>query len=265
MDFLMDSWVFREVMRPVIDIGLLAFLIYKAYNILEETQAVQLFKGAAFLGFIYVLAWFFKLSTLFWILNVLAPGILIVVAIVFQPELRSIFTRIGQRRFLPLQRRGGFFQLDAVLGAAELLAGQKRGALIVFVRNVGLKDIIAKGTMLNADLSSSLIVTIFGHDTPLHDGALVIQRGRLVAAGCVLPLSRQSDVERSFGTRHKAALGLVEQTDAVVLVVSEETGALSLAYDSRLFYSLSTEEIHRRLKHLLYLRQEGSSDEGRAL
>jgi len=262
MEGLIDSWALREIIRPFIDIALLAFLIYKAYNIMEETQAIQLLKGASLLALVYVAAWFLQLSTLLWILNLLAPGIFIGIAIVFQPELRSIFTRIGQRDFLRLQTRSRSLQMDSILGAAEVLSGQKRGALIVFSRNVGLKNIIDTGTKLNASLSSSLIITIFGHDTPLHDGALVIQNGGIVAAGCFLPLSRQADIRRSFGTRHRAALGLAEETDAVVLVVSEETGALSLAYDSHIFYALTLDEVRFRLRQLLNLRDEPGDETG---
>lgn len=262
MDWLMDSWVLQELIRPFVDIALLAFLIYKAYSILEETQAIQLLKGASVLAMIYVSAWLLKLDTLLWILNMLAPGIFIGFAIVFQPELRSIFTRIGQRDLFKIQSRSRTLQMDSITGAAEVLSGQRRGALIVFSRNVGLKNIIDTGTKLNAEMSSSLIITIFGHDTPLHDGALVVQNGRIVAAGCFLPLSRQPDIRRSFGTRHRAALGLAEETDAVVLVVSEETGALSLAYDSHIFYGLSLEEIRYRLRQLLNLREDSLEEAG---
>ena len=262
MDWLMDTWFLEEVLRPFIDIALLAFLIYKAYSIMEETQAIQLLKGASLLGLVYMAAWLLKLNTLLWILNMLAPGIFIGLAIVFQPELRSIFTRIGQRSLFKIQSRTRSLQMDAVTGAAEVLSGQRRGALIVFSRNVGLKNIVDTGTKLNADLSSSLIITIFGHDTPLHDGALVVQNGKITAAGCFLPLSRQPDIRRSFGTRHRAALGLAEETDAVVLVVSEETGALSLAYDSHIFYALSLEEIRYRLRQLLNLREDSLEEAG---
>lgn len=262
MEGLINSWVLRELISPAIDIGLLAFLIYKAYNVMEETQAIQLLKGASLLALVYVAAWFLQLSTLLWILNLLAPGLFIGVAIVFQPELRSIFTRIGQRDFFRLQARTRSLQMDSILGAAEVLSGQKRGALVVFSRNVGLKNIIDTGTKLNADLTSALIITIFGHDTPLHDGALVIQNGEIVSAGCFLPLSRQADIRRSFGTRHRAALGLAEETDAVVLVVSEETGALSLAYDSHIFYALTLDEVRFRLRQLLNLREDPNEDGG---
>ncbi len=262
MDWLMNTWILDEVVRPFIDIALLAFLLYKAYSIMEETQAIQLLKGASILALVYLAAWLLKLNTLLWILNMLAPGIFIGVAIVFQPELRSIFTRIGQRDLFKIQSRNRSLQMDAITGAAEVLSGKRRGALIVFSRNVGLKNIIDTGTKLNADMSSSLLITIFGHDTPLHDGAVVVQNGRIAAAGCFLPLSRQPDIRRSFGTRHRAALGLAEETDAVVLVVSEETGALSLAYDSHIFYALSTEEIRHRLRQLLNLREDSLEESG---
>ena len=123
--------------------------------------------------------------------------------------------------------------------------------LVVFIRQNTLKDISETGTRLNADLSSSLLVTIFGHDTPLHDGAVIIQGGRIIAAGCFLPLSEQQDIRKTFGTRHRAALGLSEETDAVILIVSEETGAISLAYDSKLYYDLTSVEITRQLENLL--------------
>ena len=136
----------------------------------------------------------------------------------------------------------------------EVLAEQKRGALIVFARNVGLKNIIDTGTKINADLTSSLIITIFAFDTPLHDGAVIVSRGKILAAGCFLPLSRQVFIQKSFGTRHRAALGQAEESDAVILVVSEETGAVSLAYDSNIFYDMTLKEVGRTLRHLLEIR-----------
>ena len=126
----------------------------------------------------------------------------------------------------------------------------------MFTRKVGLKNVIETGTRLNADLSSSLILSAFGYDTPLHDGAMFIQSGKIVAAGCFLPLSEQADIRRSFGTRHRAALGLTEVSDAIVIVVSEETGAISLAFDGKLFYDLSLEEVRRNVKRLLNVREE---------
>jgi len=255
--FLKDFPIFGDFILPAVDIILLAYLLYKLYQILEETRAVQLLRGAVILALVYAVAWLLQLSTLLWILEILAPGLFIGVAIVFQPELRNIIARIGQRELFRGKSRQKPFQVEAVLNAAEVLAGRKRGALVVFGRKTGMKNIIDTGTGINADLSSSLILTIFGHDGPLHDGAAVVQGGKLVAAGCFLPLSNQPDIRRSFGTRHRAALGLAEETDAVVLAISEETGALTLAYDGNIFYDLDEEEIRRRLHELLGL---GSAD-----
>jgi len=259
--FLKDIPVFSNLILPVLDILLLAYLLFKVYDILEETRAIQLLRGAVILALVYALAWFFQLSTLLWILEKIAPGLFIGVAIVFQPELRSIFARIGQRELFRRKTRQEPLHVEAVINAAEVLAGEKRGAMIVFSREVGLKNVIEMGVAINAEPSSALIISIFGFDGPLHDGAVVIQKGRLVAAGCWLPLSSQSDISRSFGTRHRAALGLAEETDAIVLIVSEETGALSLAYDGSIFYDISSEEIKLRLHELLGIRS-GNLNEG---
>ena len=137
-----------------------------------------------------------------------------------------------------------------------MLSKQKRGMLAVFIRHTKVDNYMQSGTRLNADLSSNLLVTIFGMDTPLHDGACFIQGGKLVAAGCFLPLSEVYDIKKTFGTRHRAALGLSELTDAVVLVVSEETGAISLAYDSKLHYDLSMTELTKTLENLLEITPE---------
>lgn len=242
-----------DLIRPVLDVGILSFILYKAYGIVVKTHGMQILKGALILGFIYGLALFLNLETLLWILNILAPGLLVGFAIVFQPELRKIVLKIGQGDWFKMRNRSKHSYVDSVLIAAEMLSKQRRGMLAVFVRKTGLKDIMETGTKLNAELSSSLLVTIFGHDTPLHDGASIIQGGKVIAAGCFLPLSEQYDIKKTFGTRHRAALGLSEETDAVVLVVSEETGAISLAYDSKLHYDLSMDQLTQILESQLDL------------
>ncbi|WP_304221774.1 diadenylate cyclase CdaA [Gracilinema caldarium] len=264
------EWIQRLVaiyntLRPLLDIIILAFLVYKGYDLLVKTQAIQLVKGAGFLVLLYGFAYFFRLSTLQWVLNLLAPGLFIAIAIVFQPELRKIIMRLGQGDLFHINAKQRLSQIDAAVTAADLLSKQKRGALMVFPRKINIKGIIDTGTRLNAELSSSLIVTIFAYDGPLHDGAIVIQNGHILAAGVFLPLSEQQDIRKSFGTRHRAALGVSEQSDAVVLVVSEETGAISLAYEGRLYYDLSLLEILRTMKKLLEdenpLLEEGSAEE----
>jgi diadenylate cyclase len=237
-----------DLVRPILDILLLAFLLYKAYDLLIKTQAAQLIKGAIFLALVYGAAVLFRLNTLEWLLRSLTPGLFIAVAVVFQPELRRLFIRLGQGELFRADSRPRLGLLEAVVTAAEILSGEKRGMLVVFTRKVNIKNIIETGTRLNADISSSLLVTIFEFDTPLHDGAVVIQNNRIVSAGCILPVSEQSNIKKSFGTRHRAALGMSEQSDAVILVVSEETGAISIMYDGQIFYDLSPIEVTRKIK-----------------
>jgi len=250
------SWFQRileiyDFIRPVLDVALLTFILYKAYELLEKTQALPLVKGAGFLALVYGIAYLFNLTTLRWVLSIAAPGLFIAIAIVFQPELRKIFMRLGQAEFFRPNITVHIGKLDAVVTAAELLAEQRRGMLVVFPRKINLKNIMDTGTRINAEISSSLIVAIFQFDGPLHDGSLVIQNGKIISAGCFLPLSERQDIRKNFGTRHRASLGMAEQSDAVVLVVSEETGAISLAYDAKLYYDLSSIEVTRKLKELL--------------
>jgi len=240
-----------DQIRPIIDIALLAFIIYKGYELLEKTQALPLVKGAAFLALVYGIAWLFKLTTLQWVLTMIAPGLFIAIAIVFQPELRKIFMRLGQTDIFRPNAAAYTGKLDAVITAAELLSQRNRGMLIVFPRKINLKHIIDTGTKLNAEISSSLIIAIFEFDGPLHDGAMVIQNGKITAASCFLPLSERQDIRKNFGTRHRASLGMAEQSDAVILVVSEETGAVSLAYDAKLYYDMSVSDVTRKLMELL--------------
>ena len=242
-----------------LDILFLAFLIYQVYRILIKSQATQLLHGLVYLGLIYIIASILKLKTVLWIVDGLGMVIIIVIAIVFQPELRKIFTRLA---------RGGFFKtsisfnsnVENILEASKILSESKRGALVVFERKVGLKEIIDSGTELNSEISSNLLVTIFQYDTALHDGAVIVRNGKIASAGCFLPLSEQSDIKKSFGTRHRAALGATESSDAIVLIVSEESGAVSLAYEGNLYYDLSAKEIKSTLLEYLEEKSLGSED-----
>ncbi|MFW5684109.1 MAG: diadenylate cyclase, partial [Spirochaetota bacterium] len=182
MDWLNDIWALRTIVLPALDVLILAFLIYKGYQVLVQTRAVPLIKGAVLVLLTYGVAYFLNLDTLRTLLDLLAPSLVIALAVIFQPELRKIFTRIGQGRILRLAGRSEFEELDAVMTAAEVLAYRKRGALVVFVRNVGQKNIIETGTRIDAVVSSPLLLTIFSHDTALHDGAAVVDEGKLVAA-----------------------------------------------------------------------------------
>ena len=244
-------WAVYNAVRPCLDIAILAFVLYKAYQVIISTNSIQILRGIVIIAVAYMTARILHLETLLWILSSLAPGFFVVFAVVFQPEIRKMFLRLGQKEWFSFGNRSRHSYVDSVLIAAEILSKQKRGMLAVFVRHTKLDDIAKTGTRINADLSSSLLVTIFGHDTPLHDGACLIQGGKVLAAGCFLPLSEQYDIKKTFGTRHRASLGLAETTDAVILVVSEETGAISLSYDSRLHYNLSMKELMETLVYLL--------------
>lgn len=240
-----------DFIRPVLDIGSITFLLYKAYQLITKTNAIQLIRAAVVVVLSYAVAVILQLRTLLWIFSVIAPGLMMAFAIVFQPELRKVFLKLGQAEWFTFGSRAKHSYVDSVLIAAEMLSKQKRGMLAVFMRRTKLDNILSTGTRLNADLSSSLLVTIFGHNTPLHDGACFIQGGKILAAGCFLPVSEQYDIKKTFGTRHRAALGLCEVSDCVVLVVSEETGAYSLAYDSKLHYDLTMDQVTRILERQL--------------
>ena len=240
-----------EFISPIIDVGILTFILYKAFELITKTNGMQILKAAVILLVAYVVVYLLNLDTLKWIFDIIAQGLIISFVIVFQPEIRKIFLRLGQTEWFAFGSRSKHTYVDSVLIAAEMLSKQKRGMLAVFLRHTKLENIIDTGTRLNADLSSSLLVTIFAHDTALHDGACFIQDGKIIAAGCFLPLSEQYDIKKTFGTRHRAALGLSEVSDSVVLVVSEETGAISLAYDSKLHYDLTMEQLTRILENQL--------------
>ncbi|MBO4858035.1 MAG: diadenylate cyclase CdaA [Treponema sp.] len=245
-----------DYVRPVFDILILTFLLYKAYDFMAKTNSIQILKSVIIVVIAWVIAILFKLDTILWLLSVVAPGLVIAFAVIFQPEIRKLFLRIGQSSWFAFGKRSKHTYVDSVLLAAEMLSKERRGMLAVFMRHTKLDNYMQAGTKLNADLSSSLLVTIYGKDTPLHDGACFIQGGKIIAAGCFLPLSEEYTIKKTFGSRHRAALGLSEVCDAVVLVVSEETGAISLAYDSKLNYDLKIPEITKILENLLEITPE---------
>ncbi len=250
-----------DYIRPVLDVGLLTFLLFEAYQIITKTNAMQLIKAAIIVGIAYGFVALLDLKTLKWIFDLIAPGIIMAAAIVFQPELRKIFLKLGQTQWFTAGKHTKHTYVDQVVIAAQMLSQQRRGMLVVFLRQTKMEDIMKTGTFINADLTSNLLVTIFGHDTPLHDGACFVKGGKLISAGCFLPLSQQYDIRKTFGTRHRAALGLSEVSDAVILVVSEETGAFSLAYDSKLHYDLSIEQVTNILENELDITPEAKKIE----
>lgn len=238
-----------SILAPIIEISALSYVFYRFYTAVAETKAQQIARIVFALFAIYGASYLLQLRTFLWLYRYLTIPAVIFICVVYQPELRRAFTQMfsGRGRLFRMGAQTAAEQIDIILNACNVLVSKNRGALIVFTRHLGIKGVVDTGTRLNADLSSALILTVFDHDTPLHDGAMIIQGNKIVAAGCYLPLSEQTDIKKSFGTRHRAALGLAEESDAIVLIVSEETGAISLTYNANLYYDLDTPTVKRML------------------
>lgn len=253
MEFTQEMAFFDSYIRPVLDIALMAYLLYQLYDIIEKTRALQIIKIIVYMAALYTAAYLLKLDTVLWVYARMTPAAVVILAIIYQPELRRAFTNIssGSSGIFRIVNKTSTEQIETVLNAMQVLSSKGRGALLVFPRRIPVKGIVDSGTRLQADISNALLLTIFDHDTPLHDGAAIISGGKIQSAGCFLPISQQADIRKSFGSRHRAALGMAEDSDAVVLIVSEETGAISLAYNANLYYDLATETVRRSLIALL--------------
>ena len=245
-----------DYIRLLAETLILAFVFYRVYVALDQSKAKQLVMVIIYFAICYLLFEVLGFSVLTYIMQELFVPFLMLLFVFYHPELRRAFSMsfIKKSRFFRIGQQTTAEQIDSILNACNILVEKKRGALIVFPRHIDIKSVLDSGTKLNADLSSTLILTIFDHDTPLHDGACVIQNGRITYAACYLPLSEQTGIKASFGTRHRAALGLTEVSDAVVIVVSEETGAISLAYNANIYYELSNETIKQVLLELFTYR-----------
>lgn len=216
-------------LRNVIDIVLVAATIYLLLLLFRGTIAAQALKGLAIVGVFILIANFFYLQTLSWIIERLAPVILIGIIVLFQPEIRRGLARIGERSFSAFFTLEGERVVDEVAKAAAELARHRYGALIAFERDTGLESFVETGIVINAEITEELITTIFFPKTALHDGAMIVRGNTIVAAACILPLAHEETLRTKYGTRHRAALGLSKETDAVVVVISEERGEISLA------------------------------------
>lgn len=240
----------------IIDILLMAFVIYKAIGFLRETRAGQLAKGLVLLVAIYLIANWWSLPTVKWVLSRFVDYIIIAIAIIFQPELRRMLERVGHTRLV--SPTGSYLDeqpledcINKVCRAAGTMQENKIGALIVFERATQLGEIIDTGTIINADPSVSMVGNIFYPKSPLHDGAMIIRDARLYAAGCILPLTQREDISSQLGTRHRAAIGMTENSDAVVLVVSEETGNISIVSNGQIRRNFNAISAEAELKTLL--------------
>ncbi len=236
----------------IVDVIVVAFLLYQFFKFVKGTKATPILVGLAlFFAISFVSRWL-DLKALSFIMSSILAVWVVAFVIVFQPEIRNALARIGRQRsikfFLKVEESP---VIDEIADAVERMSEDKIGALILIQKDIGLKDIIDTGVSIDATVNSSLLRTIFFPDTPLHDGACVIQGETLVAAGCVLPLSDNPSLSGKYGLRHRAALGISEQSDAVCIVVSEETGKISFAYKGKLVTRVDVEILHRSLESIL--------------
>ncbi|MBR6444784.1 MAG: diadenylate cyclase CdaA [Firmicutes bacterium] len=248
--------VFSDIgINDIIDILIVAFLVYKLIGFIRESRAEQLVKGLLLLVLLTFLSDKLNLYTLHWILNgVLTLGVFALV-VVFQPELRRGLEYVGRNKFL----KGTFGKLDKekskhivseFVKAIEEFSETRTGALIIIERQTALTDVAESGTRLDAEISKELLGNIFYEGSPLHDGALLVRGDRLLAAGCVLPLTASKNLNKNLGTRHRAGIGITENSDAIAYIVSEETGVISMAEDGNLTRFMDIKNVEKNLLRL---------------
>ncbi len=241
------------IWRPVLEIVVLWYVLYHLLVFIKGTPAVQVLRGLIFLIILFFISLFIaqelNLTIISWILPKLFAVFLLSFLIIFRPELRRGLAQLGQGSVLGL-----FFReeriIDEITEAVFLLAEKKIGAIIALEREIGLKPYIESGVPLDSRVNSELINTIFMPHTPLHDGGIIIQDGRIVAAGCLFPLTQNPKISKTLGTRHRAAVGLTDETDALVIVVSEETGLVSLAREGKLISDIDKDSLIRTLNNV---------------
>lgn len=239
-------------LQDVLEIILVAIIFYKAYRMVEGTRAITLVKGIFVLSVFYTICRLLDLSLLSWMFERFVTWSFVTIPILFQPELRRALERIGEGEFF-FHAHGTLNEEDAKKVVEELsdaaikLSESKTGALIVIEQKMQLDDIGASGVQIDAKITTEFLLNVFIVNTPLHDGAAIIRGKRLLSAGCVLPLTYRRDLSKEFGTRHRAAIGLSEQCDALILVVSEETGTISIAQNGKLRRGFNKEKLKRIL------------------
>ena len=256
----------------IIDILLVAFIFYKGIGLVKETRAQQVLKGIVFLLVLVPLSEWLRLDALNYILvNVMQIGIIAII-IVFQPELRRMLEKVGRfnvSSIFKADQGTGNFNLDEAINCIASAAGNlsltKTGALIVIERETKLGEIAGTGTILDATISSQLVENIFFHNSPLHDGAMIIRADRIVAAGCYLPLTEDTTLSKKLGTRHRAGIGISETADCVVVIVSEETGNISLALSGSLETSFTPDTLKKKLSALLLPQKNQVPEGGKAI
>jgi len=239
----------------VIDILIVAFVVYKLLGLIKQTRAEQLLKGVMLLVVATFVTDLLNLHTINWILKGTVTLGAVAILIVFQPELRRALEYMGRTKFMKapgktLDKEKGKQITAQIIKAAEIFSKDKVGALIVFERDTNLTDIAETGTIIDAEISEQILGNIFYEGAPLHDGAIIVKGGRIRAAGCVLPLTKNNNISKELGTRHRAGIGITEYSDAITLIVSEESGIISMAEDGQLTRYLDIKTVEKKLLNM---------------
>ncbi len=245
MGFITDITIY-----DVIDILIVTYVIYKLILLVRGTRAIQLLKGIFVVVVTWALSIWFNLHTLQWMMNQMFTFGLLAVIIIFQPELRRALEQLGRGKLFTrysAEDQEVTHRISEILKASNYMARRKIGALIVFERNTGLNDYIESGISLHSLISSELLINMFTPNTPLHDGAVIVRQNQIMAAGCYLPLSENPFISKELGTRHRAAIGISEVSDAIAIVVSEETGQISLAINGQVVRDIKEESLVSKL------------------
>ena len=249
----------------ILDIALISYIIYKGTQMIRETRAQQLFKGIVLLFFMYLVAGWFGMATIKWLMDKVFAYAIIAVAIIFQPELRRALERMGRSNIFGRGANddgdGIFKVIDAVCKSVSDMQDKKVGALLVFERKTPLGEIADTGTVLDADVSESLVSSVFFPNSPLHDGGMIIRGSRIYAAGCIFPLTVGS-IGQDMGTRHRAAIGISENSDCIAIVVSEETGTISIAENGELTRDYNGLALRQKLNELLATKENTETKGG---
>lgn len=240
----------RDWIRDIVDILIVSYIIYKLIWLIQGTRAVQLLKGVIVLVGVWALSKWFNLVTLNWLMTQLFTVGLLAVVVIFQPELRRALEQLGRGKLfarVSAEQQSLNDRIGEVFKALNHLSRKRIGALIVFERETGLNDYIESGISLESAISSELLINIFTPNTPLHDGAVILRGQQIMAAGCYLPLSENPFISKELGTRHRAAIGMSEVSDAICVVVSEETGQISLAINGQIVRDIKEESLISKL------------------
>lgn len=258
--------VLSATIVDVLDIAVIAFIIYEGIQLIKETRAQQLLKGIILLLIIYIVSGWLGMVSLSWLMNKVFNYAIIAIAIIFQPEIRRALEHMGRSNFFRRDKNSLMHEtmeycIDEVCKSAQDMQDKKIGALIVFERQTPLGEIADTGTVIDAEPSEALISNVFYPKSPLHDGGMVIKNGRVFAAGCIFPLTA-TDIGQEMGTRHRAAVGLSENSDGVVVVVSEETGTISIALSGKIMRGYNGLTLRQKLNELLITEEEEAQGKG---